>query len=98
MKPRLAKKKNKMSDQTKLTLIHNGRMASIANEHLQGIIDRHRVALLARIKNLARSGKHDVVEYACSVAALNVLDDVQTDIRKQIDAAQQIENGVLKNE
>jgi hypothetical protein len=98
MKPRPAKKKNKMSDQNKLTLIHNGRMASIANEHLKGIVDKHRVALLAKVKNLARSGKHDVVEYASSIAALNVLDDVQADIRKQIDAAQQIENGVLKNE
>lgn len=84
-----------MSDQTKLTLIQNGRMAAIANEHLKGIIDKHRVALLAKVKNLARSGKHDVVEYACNIAALNVLDDVQMDIRKQIDAAQQIENGVI---
>ena len=87
-----------MSENNKLTLIHNGRMAAIANDHLKGIIDKHRVALLAKIKNLARSGKHDVVEYASTVAALNVLDDVQLDIRKQIDAAQQIENGVIKNE
>ncbi|NCX93162.1 MAG: hypothetical protein EBX40_00585 [Gammaproteobacteria bacterium] len=87
-----------MSENNKLTLIHNGRMAAIANEHLKGIIDKHRVALLAKIKNLARSGKHDVVEYASTVAALNVLDDVQLDIRKQIDAAQQIENGVIRNE
>jgi predicted glycosyl hydrolase (DUF1957 family) len=86
-----------MNDQNKLTLIHNGRMASIANEHLKGLIDKHRVALLAKLKNLARSGKHDVVEYASTVAALNVLDDVQLDIRKQIDAAQQVENGVIKN-
>lgn len=87
-----------MNDQNKLTLIHNGRMASIANEHLKGIIDKHRVALLSKLKNLARSGKHDVVEYASTVAALNVLDDVQLDIRKQIDAAQQVENGVMRNE
>lgn len=86
-----------MNEQNKLTLIHNGRMASIANEHLKGLIDKHRVALLAKLKNLARSGKHDVVEYASTVAALNVLDDVQLDIRKQIDAAQQVENGVIKN-
>jgi len=72
-------------------------MASIANEHLKGLIDKHRVALLAKLKNLARSGKHDVVEYASTVAALNVLDDVQLDIKKQIDAAQQVENGVIKN-
>jgi hypothetical protein len=87
-----------MSEANKITLIQNGRMAAIANEHLKGIIDKHRVALLAKIKNLARSGKHDVVEYASTVAALNVLDDVQLDIRKQIDAAQQIENGVIRNE
>jgi hypothetical protein len=87
-----------MNDQNKLTLIHNGRMAAVANEHLKGIIDKHRVALLSKLKNLARSGKHDVVEYASTVAALNVLDDVQLDIRKQIDAAQQVENGVMRNE
>jgi len=87
-----------MNDQNKLTLIHNGRMASIANEHLKVLIDKHRVALLSKLKNLARSGKHDVVEYASTVAALNVLDDVQLDIRKQIDAAQQVENGVMRNE
>lgn len=87
-----------MSAENKLTLIHNGRMAAIANEHLKGIIDKHRVALLAKVKNLARTGQHDVVEYASAIAALNVLDDVQIDIRKQIDAAQQIENGVIKND
>lgn len=73
-------------------------MAGLANEHLSEIVNKHRVSLLAKVKNLCRSGKHDVVEYASTIAALNVLDDVQTDIRKQIDAAQQIENGVLKNE
>jgi hypothetical protein len=87
-----------METQHKLTLIQNGRMAAIANEHLKSIIDKHRVALLSKLKNLARSGKHDVVEYASTVAALNVLDDVQLDIKKQIDAAQQIENGVIRNE
>lgn len=84
--------------ETKLTLIKNGRMASLANEHLSDIINKHRVALLAKVKNIARSGKHDVIEYASSIAALNVLDDVQTDIRKQIDAAQQVENEVIKND
>lgn len=85
-------------EQPKLTLIKNGRMASLANEHLSEIINKQRVALLAKVKNLARSGKHDVVEYASAIAALNVLDDVQTEIRKQIDTAQQIEKEVLKDE
>lgn len=87
-----------MDSDKKLTLIKNGRMASLANEHLSDIVNKHRVSLLSKLKNMCRSGKHDVVEYASTVSALNVLDDVQMDIKKQIDAAQHIEKEVLNHE
>jgi predicted glycosyl hydrolase (DUF1957 family) len=73
-------------------------MASIAMEHLTHVIDKHRENLISKIKNHCRSEKHDVIEYASTIAAINCLDDVQREIKKQIDAAINVEKGALNNE
>lgn len=80
-----------------MPIIQNARMASVANEHLGRIIEKHKTIILSNLINTYRSGNHDVVQYASMVASLVCLDDLQASIRKQIDAANHIERGSIEN-
>lgn len=85
-------------DEKKLTLIQNANMASIANAHLSKIIEAQKAAVFSKLKARCRNSQHDVVEYASLISAINALDDIQGELRKQINAAQQIEKEMMKYE
>lgn len=84
-------------EENKLVLIRNANMASIANEHLSKIIENQRNSIFTKLKNRCRQSQHDVVEYASLIAAINALDDIQQELRRQINAASHIERELLND-
>lgn len=76
-------------------LIKNANMASIANEHLGKILEKKRNSIFIAMKALCKEGKHDVVSYASMLKSIIALDEVQDDIKRQINAANQREKELM---
>ena len=86
-----------MTSDKQLNLIKNAQLAELAFTHLLPIIQLQKESILTKIKVLARNSTHDVVQYVGSLSAINALEDIENEIKKQIKAAQRIEQEHIKN-
>jgi hypothetical protein len=78
-----------MSDPTKsLELINDGRMASLAQEHMSQMIAEMKTRRITELSQNFRSGHIDQATLLSSVAGLCALEDLELEARRKVSRGQ----------
>jgi len=74
--------------ETLLSRVNIGNMGQLVMSHMQPIFDLLREQNLAELKSDYRAGKFDAVRVQSKIAALCVLDDIETKLTRQVATGQ----------
>lgn len=88
-----------MSDFDKnLKLLNDGRMASIAAEHIGGLISEFKQKKLVEMSQNFRMGKIDQASLLSSVSGFCALEDLEQEIRRRMTRSEKISNEIHKEQ
>ena len=82
-------------DEKDIETLHAAKQAVLAMDLFKPYLEKEKAAVLAKIKNLFRSDKHDLSSYLGLISTLVSLDDLEAKMLKQIKAGQPISEKVM---
>jgi hypothetical protein len=82
-----------MSDKS-MNAIQDSRMAQLAYSFFKKELDIEQTLILNNLKQMARDKKHDQIEYAGGMVAMNALDNLSKRLLKQITLGNKVEEGL----
>lgn len=81
-----------------LKLLNDGRMASLASEHVSNLISEFKHKKLTELSQNFRMGKIDQATLLSSVSGLCALEDLELEMKRRITRSEKISNDMHKEQ